>query len=63
MSFKEKLKKLVVKRENAIKHKINADNKANDERMKQWKQFSIINFAFHQTLKSSNPAFLYISMV
>ena len=40
--------------ENAIKHRINAANKAsnaanaaNNETVKQWHQFSIINFAFH----------------
>ena len=33
--------------ENAIKHRINAANKASMQVMKQWHQFSIINFAFH----------------
>ena len=50
--------------ENAIKHRINTAAKVKeDENAKQWQQFSIINFVFHETLKSLSPAFLYISMV
>ena len=33
--------------ENAIKHRINAGDKANDAKIKQWHQFMIIVFAFH----------------
>ena len=33
--------------ENAMKHRINAGDKASNTRMKQWHQFSTINFAFH----------------
>ena len=33
--------------ENAIKHRINTTNKANDAKIKQWHQFTIIIFAFH----------------
>ena len=33
--------------ENAIKPRINAGNKANDAKIKQWHQFTIIVFVFH----------------
>ena len=49
--------------ENAIKHRINAGDKANDANDKTVASIFIINFAFHWTLKDSNPVFLFISMV
>ena len=49
--------------ENAIKHRVNAGNKANIAKIKQLHQSSIINFAFHWILKSLNLTFLSISMV
>ena len=33
--------------ENALEHRINAGDKVSNAMMKQWHQFSIINFAFH----------------
>ena len=42
--------------ENAIKHRINVGYKASNARVKQWHQFSTINFALYETLKSFNPA-------
>ena len=49
--------------ENAIKHRINAGDKANNAKIKLWHQFTIIIFAFYWILKSLNLAFLSISMV
>ena len=49
--------------ENAIKHRIDAKDKANNAKIKQWHQFMIIVFAFHWILKSLNLAFLSISIV
>ena len=50
--------------ENAIKHRINTGDKATDANNKTVASiFDNTFFAFHKTLKSSNPAFLPISMV
>ena len=49
--------------ENAIKHRINAGDEESDANDGQWHQSLVINFALHWTLKFSNPAFLFISMV
>ena len=48
--------------ENAIKHRINSGDKANNAKDQQWHQFTIIVFVFHLTLKSLKPVFLSISM-
>ena len=48
--------------ENAIKHRINATDKANNAKDQTVASIMIIVFAFHWILKSLNPAFLSISM-
>ena len=49
--------------ENAIKHRINASDKANNAKDQTVASFVIIVFAFHWILKSLNLAFHSISMV
>ena len=48
--------------ENAIKHRINASDKANDAKDQTVASIFDNNFAFHWTSNFSNPAFLSISM-
>ena len=49
--------------ENAIKHRINDTDKANDAKDQTVASFMIIAFVFHWILKFLNAAFLSISMV